>query len=71
MNEKEKEKLIRSKQEKNKKLQNPLFFVANNRLSIRNLSKNATDHELKIICLKAIKAGLNKGLVTIQDMKNM
>eukprot|EP01039_Chlorochromonas_danica_P015491 gene15491-18206_t len=57
--------------DKKKKLQNPLFFVSHERLSIRNLAKHVKDHDLKILCLKATKAGLNKDLVSLQDMQNL
>lgn len=43
--------------EKRKKLVNPLFFVSAHRLSIRNLSKNVTDPELKVMCVKALQKG--------------
>jgi hypothetical protein len=44
--------------EKRKKLVNPLFFVSAHRLSIRNLSKNVTDQELKTLCIKALQKGM-------------
>ncbi len=67
----DKEKRAKAQAEKKKKLQNPIFFISNKRLSIRNLSKKVTNHELKIICLKAVKRGLiDKGLVSTDDLKN-
>ena len=71
MNEHDREKRTRAQADKKKKLQNPLFFVSHERLSIRNLAKHVKDHDLKILCLKATKAGLNKDLVTLQDMQNL
>jgi nucleolar protein 4 len=71
MNEFDREKRTRAQADKKKKLQNPLFFVSHERLSIRNLAKNVKDHDLKILCLKATKAGLMKDLITIQDMQNL
>ena len=69
MVEEEKAKRQRAQAEKRKKLQNPLFFVSPYRLSIRNLSKTVTNNQMKIACLKALKAGLTSGLVTPTDMK--
>eukprot|EP01034_Spumella_vulgaris_P022073 gene22073-28168_t len=69
MSEADKEKRQRAQNEKRKKLQNPLFFVSGNRLSIRNLGKDVTDNELRISCLKAVKAALTKGLVTREDLE--
>jgi RNA recognition motif-containing protein len=66
----DKEKRIQSQVDKKKKLQNPIFYISNDRLSIRNLSKKITNHELKIICLKAVKSGLTSNLVSLQDVKN-
>eukprot|EP01033_Poteriospumella_lacustris_P001229 gene1229-895_t len=71
MNEHDREKRTRAQADKKKKLQNPLFFVSHERLSIRNLAKHVKDHDLKILCLKATKAGLNKDLVSLQDMQNL
>lgn len=68
----DREKLTKAQIEKKKKLQNPLFFVSNVRLSVRNLNKSIqTDQELKIMCLEATKAGLQKKLVTEVDIKNV
>lgn len=65
----DREKRLRAQSDKKKKLQNPLFFVSNNRLSIRNIGKQVTDNELRVACLKATKAGLEKGLVSSEDIK--
>jgi len=70
MLEAEKVKRQRAQAEKRKKLQNPLFFVSPYRLSIRNLAKSITNNEMKIACLKALKAGLTAGLVTPTDMQS-
>lgn len=71
MNEYDREKRMRAQTDKKKKLQNPLFFVSHERLSLRNLSKYMKDHELRVMCLKATKAGMSKGLVTLEDMQNL
>jgi nucleolar protein 4 len=71
MSDYDREKRLRAQSDKKKKLQNPLFFVSNSRLSIRNLGKKVTDQELRVACLKATKMGLEKGLVTAQDMQNL
>lgn len=69
MSESDKEKRLRSQSDKRKKLQNPLFFVSSNRLSIRNIGKATTDAQLRILCLKAVKAGIARGLVTRADVE--
>lgn len=69
MSEADKEKRQRAQSEKNKKLQNPLFFVSATRLSIRNLGKTVNDKELREICLNAAKNGIKKGLVKRADME--
>ena len=69
MSEADKEKRQRAQSEKNKKLQNPLFFVSGTRLSIRNLGKTVNDKELREICLNAAKNGIKKGLVKRADME--
>ncbi len=69
MSDHDREKRLRAQSEKKKKLQNPLFFVSNNRLSIRNIGKSVTDQDLRLTCLKATKAGLEKSLVTIDDIR--
>ena len=68
MSEADKEKRQRAQTEKNKKLQNPLFFVSATRLSIRNLSKTINDKELRELCITAAKNGIKKGLVKRSDM---
>jgi hypothetical protein len=62
MNEYDSEKRTRAQADKKMKLQNPLFFVLHDRLSIRNLAKHVKYHDLKILCLKATKVGLNRDL---------
>ena len=65
------EKRQRAQMEKNKKLQNPLFFVSGCRLSIRNLAKHVTDKELKDLCLYATEQGLlNHQNVNKSDLEN-
>jgi nucleolar protein 4 len=66
----DKEKRIQSQVDKKKKLQNPIFFISENRLSIRNLSKKLSNNELKIACLKAVKNGISNNLVGVNDIKN-
>lgn len=68
----DREKLQKAQIDKKKKLQNPIFFVSNIRLSIRNLSKLiASDYDFKQICIQATQNGLKKGLVTSEDMKKV
>lgn len=69
MSDYDRDKRLRAQSDKKKKLQNPLFFVSNNRLSIRNIGKQVTDNELRLLCLKATKLGLERGLVTHEDLK--
>ena len=65
------EKRQRAQMEKNKKLQNPLFFVSGCRLSIRNLAKHVTDKELKDLCLYATEQGLlNHQNINKSDLEN-
>jgi nucleolar protein 4 len=53
--------------DKSTKLRSPLFFINPNRLSIRNLSKNVTESDLKRLVTGALKTGLDKKLVTRND----
>lgn len=62
------EKRKKAQTDKRKKLTNPLFFVSAHRVSIRNLPKSMGDFDLKIMCLKAAKAGLANNLVTSKDI---
>ncbi|KAJ1426909.1 hypothetical protein B484DRAFT_397389, partial [Ochromonadaceae sp. CCMP2298] len=71
MSEADKEKRQRAQQEKRKKLQNPLFFVSSNRLSLRNLSKEMTDKELRELCLEAARTGIKRNLVTRKDVESL
>eukprot|EP00981_Chlorochromonas_danica_P012615 scaffold5218_cov150-Ochromonas_danica.AAC.7 len=66
----DREKRERAQSEKKKKLLNPLFFVSATRLSIRNLAKQLQDKDLRALCIEAARKGIEKGLVTAQDMKN-
>ena len=63
------DKRKKAQMDKRKKLTNPLFFVSSKRLSVRNLPKSMADPELKIMCLKAMKAGLKNNRVTIVDIQ--
>jgi len=69
MSDDDREKRRRAQTEKRKKLQNPLFFVSANRLNIRNIAKTVTDQELKGIILTAVKAGIDKKLVSESDLQ--
>lgn len=71
MSEFDREKRIKAQADKKKKLTNPLFFISPIRLSIRNLSKTISDKDLRLLCLKGTKQGLEKHLVTKQDMSNL
>jgi len=62
------EKRKKAQTDKRRKLTNPLFFVSAHRVSIRNLPKTMGDFDLKIMCLKAAKAGLAHNLVTSKDI---
>ena len=62
------EKRKKAQTDKRRKLTNPLFFVSAHRVSVRNLPKTMGDFDLKIMCLKAAKAGLAHNLVTSKDM---
>lgn len=66
----DREKRERAQSEKKKKLLNPLFFVSATRLSIRNLAKNVSDVDLRTLCNAAAKKGLERGLVSSQDLNN-
>uniref|UniRef100_A0A7S3PYQ9 RRM domain-containing protein n=1 Tax=Chaetoceros debilis TaxID=122233 RepID=A0A7S3PYQ9_9STRA len=58
----------RAHQEKAQKLRSPLFFINPFRLSIRNLSKNVDEPQLKILLATGIKKGLEKKLIDKHDM---
>ena len=62
-------KIQKSQAEKKKKLQNPLFFVSAHRLSVRNLQKGVDDNKLRALCLRAVRAGLARELVTRKDVE--
>ena len=51
------DRIKRALADKRKKLTNPLFFVSGLRLSVRNLPKSVTDHDLRVMCLTAAKEG--------------
>lgn len=55
-------------QEKSTKLRSPLFFINPFRLSIRNLAKHIDEKQLKELVVKGVKRGLEKKLVTKDDM---
>ena len=57
----------RAHQEKHTKLRSPLFFINPYRLSIRNLSKNIDESELKTLIVTGIKKGLEHNLVSKDD----
>lgn len=63
------EKRKRAQTEKKTKLVNPLFFVSSTRLSIRNLARKITDDELHDLVVKGAKAGLEKGRVTVENIR--
>ena len=63
------DKRRKAQMDKRKKLTNPLFFVSSTRLSIRNLPKSMFDADLKIMCLKAMKAGLEHEQVSSADIQ--
>jgi nucleolar protein 4 len=65
----DKDKRQRAQLEKKKKLVNPLFFVSPVRLSLRNLHKDLDDRGLKAMVLKAARAGMERKLVSQQDME--
>lgn len=67
--EKDREKRARVAAENKKKLLNPLVFVGATRLSFRNLSKSLSDEQLKVLCGRAVKSGLAKGLVGEHDLR--
>jgi nucleolar protein 4 len=58
----EKEKRQRAQSDKKKKLQNPLHFISNTRLSIRNLSKEVGNNELITLCKQATMKGMSPQL---------
>lgn len=66
----DREKRERAQSEKKKKLLNPLFFVSDKRLNLRNLSKAMGDQEVRALCIEAAKAGLKNKLVSTKDMHN-
>ena len=51
------------------KLKSPLFFINPNRLSIRNISKSVDEGALKQLLYNATKKGLEKGLVSVNDLE--
>lgn len=55
-------------QEKSTKLRSPLFFINPFRLSIRNLSKNVDEKQLKELVVRGIRKGIERNLVTKDDM---
>eukprot|EP00557_Chaetoceros_sp_GSL56_P014185 CAMPEP_0176484002 /NCGR_PEP_ID=MMETSP0200_2-20121128/4219_1 /TAXON_ID=947934 /ORGANISM="Chaetoceros sp., Strain GSL56" /LENGTH=776 /DNA_ID=CAMNT_0017880441 /DNA_START=192 /DNA_END=2519 /DNA_ORIENTATION=- len=55
-------------QEKSTKLRSPLFFINPFRLSIRNLSKHVDEKELKELVVRGLSKGVEKKLVTKDDM---
>ena len=69
MSEEDKAKRARAQQEKNRKLQNPLYFVSAFRLSVRNMSKSITDKDLRAFALEATKQGVAKGRVNTEDIE--
>jgi len=58
----------RAHQEKHTKLRSPLFFINPYRLSLRNLAKNVDESQLKLMVAAGIKNGLEKNLVTKDDI---
>ena len=54
---------LRGQAEKRKKLQNPLFFVSGQRLSVRNLGRDVSDQQLRTVALRALKVSLRLGLL--------
>jgi nucleolar protein 4 len=68
MSDVDRDKRKRSQAEKKKKLLNPLYFVSAHRLSLRNIPKTLSDHDFKIMCLRAVKTGHERKLVTEEDM---
>lgn len=69
MSSEDKEKRALALNIKKKTLLNPLFFISDCRLSIRNLHKDITDRMLKSACVAATKSGLSKGLVNQKDLE--
>lgn len=66
----ESDKLKRQKawSDKHTKLKSPLFFINPLRLSIRNISKGVDEGALKKLLFQATERGLEKGLVSVNDM---
>ena len=58
----------RAHQEKSQKLRSPLFFINPYRLSLRNLAKHVNETQLKTLMATGIKNGLEKGLVSKEDV---
>ncbi len=58
----------RAHQEKSTKLRSPLFFINPYRLSLRNLAKHVDEKQLKVLMATGIKNGLEKELVTKEDI---
>lgn len=69
MSQDDKAKRIKAQQEKNRKLQNPLFYVSATRLSVRNMGKGVSDKELRSFVIDATKVGVAKGLVSKDDIE--
>jgi len=59
----------RAHKDKHTKLRSPLFFINPFRLSIRNLNKGIDEPMLKALVVRGLLKGLEKGLVTRDDMK--
>ena len=52
--------------EKQQKLKNPLFFVSQNRLSVRNLHRDIDDQELRNLFQRAASMGVKEGKVSAE-----
>ena len=55
-------------QEKHTKLRSPLFFINPFRLSIRNLSKDVNEAQLKGLMVKGLMKGLERNLASEEDV---
>lgn len=53
--------------DKTTKLQSPIFFINPCRLSLRNLAKHVDEVQLRTLCEKGTKKGLQTGLVSAKD----
>lgn len=60
----------RAHKEKHTKLRSPLFFINPFRLSIRNLNKGVDEATLKALVVRGILKGLERGLVTREDVRS-